>query len=33
MFAIETIVENSLYAIKYTEDNDEFENNEFEDDE
>ncbi len=33
MFAVETIVENSLYAIKYIEDNDEFENNEFEDDE
>ncbi len=29
MFAIETIVKDSLYAIKYTDEADEFENNEF----
>ncbi len=29
MFAIEIIVKDSLYAVKYTDDNDEFENNEF----
>ncbi len=29
MFAIEIIVKNSLYAIKYTDKTDEFENNEF----
>jgi uncharacterized protein YciI len=29
MFAIEIIVKDSLYAVKYTEEKDEFENNEF----
>jgi len=29
MFAIEIIIKDSLYAVKYTDDNDEFENNEF----
>ena len=32
MFAIETIVEDSLYAIRYEDEHDEFENNEFEED-
>lgn len=32
MFAIETIIKDSLYAVKYDDEHDEFENNEFEKD-